>query len=133
MSTLAKIQTAGQAGHLLPSTVQNIADWLAAGLPAWAVASIDELVAKGAWAELNDRFYRYLEFGTGGIRGRTIGVVTTSVETGTPSAMGTPAHAAIGCNILNDFTLVRATSGLFRYTKAYLAKSGCSPFLTAFL
>ena len=124
MSTLAKIQAAGQAGHLLSSTVQNIADWLAAGLPAWAVASLDELVAKGAWAEINDRFYRYLEFGTGGIRGRTIGTVTTTDETGTASAMGTPAHAAIGCNILNDFTLVRATIGLFRYTKAYLAKSG---------
>jgi len=124
MSSLAKIQAAGQAGHLLPSTVQNISDWLAAGLPSWAEASIDELVAKGSWAELNDRFYRYLEFGTGGIRGRTIGTVTTTAETGVPGAMGTPAHAAIGCNILNDFTLIRATTGLHRYTKAWLAKSG---------
>ena len=124
MSTLATIQAAGRAGQLPPSTVQNISDWLSAGLPSWAVASIDELIAKGAWSEINDRFYRYLEFGTGGIRGRTIGTVTTTAETGTPSPMGTPAHAAIGCNILNDFTLIRATVGLFRYTKAYLAKSG---------
>ncbi|MFA6287990.1 MAG: phospho-sugar mutase [Opitutaceae bacterium] len=124
MSSLVKIQAAGQAGQLLPSTVQNISDWLAAGLPAWAEASIEELVDKGAWAELNDRFYRYLEFGTGGIRGRTIGTVTTAAETGVPSAMGTPEHAAIGCNILNDFTLIRATIGLHRYTKAWLVKSG---------
>ena len=124
MSSLSKIQAAGHAGHLLPATVQNISDWLAAGLPAWAEASIEELVAKAAWAELNDRFYRYLEFGTGGIRGRTIGTVTTTAETGTPDRLGTPAHAAIGCNILNDFTLIRATIGLHRYTKAWLTKSG---------
>lgn len=126
MSILAKIQDAGHAGQLLPSTVQNITDWLSAGLPAWAEASIDELVTTAAWAELNDRFYRYLEFGTGGIRGRTIGTVTTAAETGVPSAMGTPAHAAIGCNILNDFTLIRATIGLHRYTQAWVAKSGRS-------
>ncbi|EIQ01777.1 phosphomannomutase [Opitutaceae bacterium TAV1] len=124
MSTLSRIQAAGQAGHLLPSTVENLASWLAVSLPAWAVASIDELVTKEAWAELNDRFYRDMAFGTGGMRGRTIGVVTAAAETGTPDARGTPEHAAIGSNILNDFTLIRATVGLFRYTKNHLAGSG---------
>ena len=124
MSTLAKIQAAGQAGQLLPDTVKNLTTWLGASLPAWAVASIDELATQGAWDELNNRFYRDLEFGTGGIRGRTIGHLPTSPETGTPTGQGTPAHAAIGSNILNDFTLTRATIGLFRYTKKYLAQSG---------
>jgi phosphoglucomutase len=124
MSTLTAIQAAGQSGKILPETVKNLATWLGASLPAWAVASIDELVAKGAWEELNNRFYKDLEFGTGGIRGRTIGLLTTSVETGTPTGQGTPAYAAIGSNILNDFTLTRATIGLFNYTKQYLAKSG---------
>ncbi|CAM3108431.1 phospho-sugar mutase [Rariglobus hedericola] len=124
MSTLSLIQAAGQAGNLLPDTVKNLGIWLGASLPAWAVASIDELVAKGAWEELNNRFYRDLEFGTGGIRGRTIGFTPTVDEIGTPSAQGTPAHAAIGSNILNDFTLTRATIGLFKYTKSYLTLSG---------
>ena len=124
MSTLSAIQAAGQAGKLLPSTVQSLTSWLAASLPAWATASIDELVGQGAWDELNNRFYRDMEFGTGGIRGRTIGYVTTKAELGTPSAQGTPAHAAIGSNILNDFTLTRATVGLFRYTKKYLNAAG---------
>lgn len=124
MSALPAIQAAGQSGKLLPETVKNVAAWLGASLPAWAVASIDELVAKGAWDELNNRFYRDMEFGTGGIRGRTIGHVSTSVELGTAGPQGTPEHAAIGSNILNDFTLSRATIGLFRYTKGYLAKSG---------
>ncbi|MDR0354116.1 MAG: phospho-sugar mutase [Opitutaceae bacterium] len=123
MTTLDKIQSAAITGDLLPSAAENLAAWLAAPLPSWAVASIDELVAASAWAELNDRFYRYLEFGTGGMRGRTIGVVTTAAETGAPGPQGTPAHAAVGSNVLNDFTLVRATIGLFRYTAGYLAAS----------
>jgi phosphoglucomutase len=123
MSTLSDIQAAGQAGHLLPDTVKNLGTWLASSLPAWAVESIDELIAKGAWDELNNRFYRDMEFGTGGIRGRTIGQISTQSEIGTPSALGTPSHAAIGSNILNDFTLSRATIGLFNYTKKFLSES----------
>jgi phosphoglucomutase len=124
MTSLAKIQAAGQAGQLLPSAVENLTAWLGASLPAWAQASIDELADRGAWAELNDRFYRFLEFGTGGMRGRTIGVVSTAAEQGKPGPQGTPAHAAIGCNVLNDFTLIRAVVGLFRYTHAYLGRTG---------
>ena len=120
MTTLAKIQSAAAAGQLMPSTAENITAFLAAGLPAWAKESIDELIAQAAWGELNDRFYRYLEFGTGGMRGRTIGVVTAAAETGTLSAAGSPEHAAIGSNLLNDFTLARAVIGLFRYTKKHL-------------
>jgi phosphoglucomutase len=75
MTTLEKIRAAAKTGRLLPAAAANLADWLAAPLPAWASASIGELVEKQAWPELNDRFYRYLEFGTGGMRGRTIGNV----------------------------------------------------------
>ena len=124
MSSLSAIQAAGQAGHLLPDTVKNLTAWLGASLPAWAVSSIDELTVKGAWEELNNRFFRDLEFGTGGIRGRTIAFTPTADETGTPSPQGTPAHAAVGSNILNDFTLTRATIGLFNYTKKFLTESG---------
>ena len=104
----------------MPSAAENIAAFLVAGLPAWAKDSIDQLVAKSAWSELNDRFYRYLEFGTGGMRGRTMGGVTAEAETGTRSASGSPEHAAIGSNLLNDFTLSRAVIGLFRYTQKHL-------------
>jgi len=120
MTTREKIQAAGVAKQLLPGAVENLGAFLGANLPAWAGASIDELVAKAAWPELNDRFYRYLEFGTGGMRGRTIGVVPAAAETGRLSPIGTPEHAAIGSNMLNDFTLIRAVVGLYRYTKKYL-------------
>ncbi len=124
MTTLDRAQAAVQSGKLLPSAAENLSTFLSAKLPDWAEASIDELVTKEAWGELNDRFYRYLEFGTGGMRGRTIGVVAAAAETGTLSASGSPEHAAIGSNMLNDFTLIRAVVGLHRYTAKYLAGRG---------
>jgi phosphoglucomutase len=124
-----KVRAAGQAGQLMSSTVENLLAWWQGGLPAWATDSIAELVERAQWGELNDRFYRYLEFGTGGMRGRTIGAVPAKAETGTLSPTGSPEHAGIGCNLMNDFTLVRATIGLHRYVAKYLAaqKSAAKP------
>jgi phosphoglucomutase len=125
MSLIEKIEAAGATGALYESTVVNLKNWASADfLPAWAGASITELVENEEWDELNDRFYQNLAFGTGGIRGRTIGRVTAAAETGTLSEMGCPEHAAVGSNVLNDFNLVRATMGLFRYTKQYLKDTG---------
>jgi phosphoglucomutase len=124
MTTAERIQAAGTSGHLLPSTAENVSTWLAGGLPPWARASIDELVQAGEWAELNDRFYRYLEFGTGGMRGRTISRRPTAAEAGRPGPLGAPEHAGVGSNLMNDFTLVRATIGLFRYVRRHFAPGG---------
>jgi phosphoglucomutase len=124
MNSLDSIQAAARAGRLIPAAADNLAAFLGARLPGWAQASIEELVAREAWPELNDRFYRYLEFGTGGMRGRTIGAVAAAAETGRLSELGSPEHAAIGSNMLNDFTLIRAVTGLFRYTAKYLGTQG---------
>jgi phosphoglucomutase len=124
MTTQAAIEQAVKQGQLLPAAADNIRAFLEANLPDWAGTSIAELVNQAAWAELNDRFYRYLEFGTGGMRGRTIGRVPTATETGLPGADGAPAHAAIGSNVLNDFTLIRAVIGLHRYTAGHLSSQG---------
>ena len=125
MSLILKIESAEAAGTLLQSTATNLKNWASADfLPEWVGASITELVEKEEWEELNDRFYQTMAFGTGGIRGRTIGKVTASAETGTLSAQGTPEHAAVGTNVLNDFNLIRATVGMFRYVKQYLDESG---------
>jgi phosphoglucomutase len=130
MTLLDRIQAAAQAGQLLPSTTKNLGAFLDAGLPRWAGESIDELVGRQAWGELNDRFFLHLAFGTGGLRGRTIGRMSTAAETGTPGADGSPEHAAIGSNMMNDFTLIRATVGLFRYTRKYVeSRGGAQPKL----
>ena len=125
MSLIEKIESAEAAGSLLGSTVTNLKNWTSADfLPEWVGASITELVEKEEWEELNDRFYQTMAFGTGGIRGRTIGKVIASAEKGTTSAQGMPEHAAVGTNVLNDFNLIRATVGMFRYVKQFLDESG---------
>ena len=49
---------------------------------------VTELMEGGQWAELNDRFFKTLAFGTGGLRGRTIGKIVTAAERGTPRRAG---------------------------------------------
>ena len=121
MDIVAKIETAGAEGKLYESTVANLKTWAEADfLPEWVGQSLEELVGKEAWDELNDRFYQNLAFGTGGMRGRTIGGLPTKAELGTPSGQETPEHAAAGTNVLNDVNIVRATIGLFRYTRKFL-------------
>ena len=114
---LALADNAKASGKLLPEAHANLKEWLDAGfLPAWAVTALTQLAEQGAWEELNDRFFKKLAFGTGGMRGRTQGRVIAAAELGKVGPLGTPEHAAVGSNNLNDFNLVRATAGLFRYT-----------------
>jgi hypothetical protein len=49
MSSTASLKTALDGADLLPSTLANLHRWLDAGLPAWAIASLEELVAAKAW------------------------------------------------------------------------------------
>jgi phosphoglucomutase len=126
MSIIRKIEAAAASGDLLESTVENLSKWAQADyLPEWVITSISDLVEQGAWEELNDRFYRELAFGTGGMRGRTIGKVSSAIETGPENEMDAPAYAAVGTNVLNDFNIIRATIGLYQYVSAYLESTGC--------
>src|SRR5271154_1790546 len=82
---------------LLPSTQQNIARVY--GDPASTDrdrASIDELLSARAWTELDDRFFRDIAFGTGGMRGRTVGKVVTKGEAGKPQPLGQPEVPGTG-------------------------------------
>jgi phosphoglucomutase len=121
---LPRVQQAVRAGHLLASSAQNIEQLLArAGSPLFE-QSIAELVEKGAWAELNDRFYKTLAFGTGGLRGRTIGKVVTAAEQGAPQPLGRPEHPCVGTNAMNFYNISRATQGLVAYAQEWWAQSG---------
>ncbi len=122
MTTMKEsVRKATESGQLLPSAQENLEVWLAADyLPSWVHESMRELIEAGAWEELNNRFYQTMKFGTGGLRGRTTGEVVTAAERGSAPADGVPEHAAVGTNMLNDFTVIRATTGLFRYCQAYL-------------
>jgi phosphoglucomutase len=124
MTQSERIKAAVGSGELMPSAAANIEAYLSAKLPGWVESSITELVDAKAWGELNDRFYRELEFGTGGIRGRTIGMISPKAEMGTLGLDKVHEHAAVGSNMLNDFTLARAVIGLFEYTREYLEGKG---------
>ena len=76
MNTLAASLSAAVAdGKLLESAQSNIQSLLAATTSEVAAKAVGELIEAGAWQELNDRFFQTLAFGTGGLRGRTIGRV----------------------------------------------------------
>lgn len=101
---------------LLTSTQQNIARVY--GDPATTDrdrASIDELLAARAWTELDDRFFRDIAFGTGGMRGRTIGKIVTKVEMGKPQPLDRPEFPGTGTNMLNFGNVHRAVSALGAY------------------
>ena len=124
MSLEATLTSAAAAGKILESTHQNILALLSASTEPLYKASIEELVAAEQWDELNDRFFQSLKFGTGGLRGRTVGKVVTKAERGNAAADQRPDHPCVGTNAMNFYNIGRATRGLVAYIKAYREKAG---------
>src|SRR5437868_1622454 len=87
------IEGAMKAGELRVDAAQNIKQSLSGEASDFYRRVINELASAGAWPELNDRFYKTLAFGTGGLRGRTIGKIITAAERGRPTALGRPEFA----------------------------------------
>lgn len=119
MNNLAKQLDEGVKQGLLESSRANIEALLAAHPEAYEEASIGELVTAGNWDELNNRFFRTLAFGTGGLRGRTIGLEVTAAERGVPQDMGRPEFPCTGTNAMNYRNVSRATQGLVAYVKEW--------------
>ena len=123
MNELSSTLLAGEeGGALLASSRANIEKLLAADPSAPEAASIAELVAAGSWEELNNRFFRTLAFGTGGLRGKTVGAVVTAAEAGSPQAMGRPEFPCTGTNAMNYLNISRATQGLVAYVKKWAVR-----------
>jgi phosphoglucomutase len=120
-----KLETAVKDGNLLATAAQNINDFLnLEPSPEWVSLGLEELINGNNWEELNDRFHSNLAFGTGGMRGRTIGKIITSTEMGGSKEGETPAFACVGSNTLNEFTLLRATKALFNYLNKWMQQRG---------
>ena len=127
MSTLRKkIGEAVRSGCLLEESEENIAVLLAGTSDLSAEEAVAELVDQGCWKELNDRFYRTLSFGTGGMRGRTIGRVVTTAERGSRGVSERPEIPCHGTATMNFYNLNRAIRGFISYLKENLKKSGQS-------
>ncbi len=113
------LATAVANGSLLESAKSNIAALLGGTTSTIAPLAVQELVDAGAWEELNDRFFKTLAFGTGGLRGRTIGRVVTRAEQGVGGPNGRPEHPCTGTATMNYYNLSRAVRGLIAYAKQF--------------
>ena len=122
-SVNAALEAAVASGKLLESSRNNIRGLLAGATSDLYARVVNELAAAGAWSELNDRFYKTLAFGTGGLRGRTIGKVITAAERGA-STGAPPEFPCVGTNAMNFYNINRATRGLVAYLHAWLGEHG---------
>lgn len=112
---LDSIRAAAATGKLLPASAENVASLLGADPDPIAEAAVRELVAAENWTEVDNRFFRSLAFGTGGLRGKSIGAVVTAAERGAGGPNGRPEHPCVGTNAMNFSNLSRATQGLVAY------------------
>ncbi len=129
MSALeSSLSSAVADGDLLAAAKSNIESLLAGTTSEVAVKAIGELVAAGEWDELNDRFFKTLAFGTGGLRGRTIGRVVTRAEQGNGGPNGRPEHPCVGTATMNYYNVSRAVRGMITYAKQFVG-AGRKPML----
>ena len=87
-------------------------------------ASIIELLESGEWQEIDDRFFKTMAFGTGGLRGRTVGKIVTKAEQGNGGPLARPEHPCVGTASMNFYNLKRAMIGLVAYVKKSFTGEG---------
>jgi phosphoglucomutase len=119
--TLASAVTSGK---LLSSAKENIESLLAGAASDLPKRTVSELLAAENFSELNDRFFKTLAFGTGGLRGRTIGRTVTAAEQGAGGPNDRPEFPCVGTATMNYYNLSRAVRGLIAYMKSVSAKGG---------
>jgi len=122
----ARIKQAVAHGQLIASSAKNIRALLESAGADIYFRSVKELVDAAGWQELNDRFYQTLAFGTGGLRGRTIGKIVTTAERGNAREGERPEFPCVGTNAMNFFNINRATRGLVAYLQDWNRRGGSS-------
>src|SRR5437867_4259431 len=122
----AKIENAMASKQLLAPAADNIRALLNSDSSEFYSRVISELIAGGHWDELSDRFYKTLEFGTGGLRGRTIGKIVTKAERGNAGADERPQFPCVGTNAMNFANVNRATQGLVAYLHDWFSREKLS-------
>ncbi len=122
----ARIKQAVAHGQLIESSAKNIRTLLEGAGSDVYFRSVEKLVHAAEWQELNDRFYQTLAFGTGGLRGRTIGKIVTNAERGNAGEGERPEFPCVGTNAMNFFNINRATRGLVAYLQDWNRREGIS-------
>lgn len=103
------------SGDLSADSRNNIDLYLKGTTSPVGEAAIAELTEQGAWEELDDRFFKTLAFGTGGLRGRTVGRIVTKAEQGAGGPLDRPEFPCAGTATMNFFNLKRAMLGMVHY------------------
>jgi len=96
-NALSLLTAACETGQVSPSAAENIRLWLSEPRYADYVGSIREHLAQQKYVELNEAFWKVLEFGTGGRRGKMY---------------------EIGTAVINERTMGESASGLATYVKS---------------
>ena len=111
------LNDAVEEGKLSEETRGNINLYLQGSSSPIGEAAIAELLEQEQWQEIDDRFFKTMSFGTGGLRGRTIGRIVTQVEQGKGGPLDRPEHPCVGTASMNSYNLKRAMIGLVTYVK----------------
>src|SRR5438094_163532 len=115
----SRMERAVARGQLLDSTAKNIRSLLAGATRDLYFRSVNQLADGCEWSELNDRFYQTLAFGTGGLRGRTIGKIVTTAERGNPPYdNGSKVYFSAGAQVIEPHA-----SGIIAKVNAITTKS----------
>ena len=88
-------------GNLSESAAQNVVDWLEKPKYAEYRDELVQMIEAGQWQELEDGFFKIIEFGTGGRRGTT----------------------GIGSNRINRVTMGESAQALCEYAKRFDAEA----------
>src|SRR6266702_3883557 len=115
----SKISRAVADRQLMESAAKNIHALVGSAPSDLYLRAVGELVDGAEWSELNDRFYQTLAFGTGGLRGRTIGKIVTAAERGNAREDERPQFPCVGTNAMNFYNVSRATQGLMSYVREW--------------
>lgn len=126
-----KLSAAVTSGKLLEPAKANIEALLAGASSDLPMNTVKELVEQENFSELNDRFFKTLAFGTGGLRGRTIGRTVTKTEQGAGGPNGRPEFPCVGTATMNYYNVSRAVRGLIAYVKAFKGEGKKTSFAFA--
>lgn len=123
------LEQAVSNGEISAETSGNIDLYLKGTSSPLGEAAITELVTAGEWQEIDDRFFKTLAFGTGGLRGRTVGRVITKAEEGEGGPLDRPEHPCVGTATMNFFNLKRAMVGYVSYIRDAYQGEGRASFV----
>ncbi len=118
------LDAAVERGEVSAETRSNIDLYLKGTASPVGEAAIIELLEAGEWQEIDDRFFKTMAFGTGGLRGRTVGRIVTKAEQGRGGLLGRPEHPCVGTATMNFFNLKRAMIGLVTYVRKSFVGEG---------